>query len=530
MPISPSEAPSLADELPKLREMFCDSDNQAPLETIAAGSHQKFWFSCPKCGDKRLREFRAVVAALRRGTTGCGTCYRKRGGISAVMETRNQNRIKEKGSLADNYPNIAEEWDHSKNNRRPDQYLSNSGHTAHWICRAGHSWRATINSRVKAGTGCRKCGHHISQYEKRVVVELRALGFDAAWNERLFGVECDILLFNQKVALEVDGFPWHESIEAYRRELRKEAILHKNGFRVIRWRCSLLTRRRPRAALYHHERDNSNAIKELFQVMLSNGEFTELESRRIRAYCESSAGYVAEDAFQQLHKTTATELFRGSMAEAYPHLIGFWSPRNLPLTPHQVSKGTKRKVWWKCASDPNHEWQARPSDRRRYGCPRCNGNVPTPEDNFYVNHQNFCDTYATAHTSAERLSTRKTFEKLLVRCVNAHDFELGLANLIDRRRGDNQKTFSCKACPAVMPYDGTPLVKDPRKLAVLSKYWHNEKNEFNPLYLVANQRDRYWWRCPEGHAFHQTLSHMFDLRYPYFRCTECGQDRKHLKQ
>ena len=56
-------------------------------------------------------------------------------------------------------------------------------------------------------------------------------------------------------------------------------------------------------------------------------------------------------------------------------LLTQWHPvRNGPLTPRQVSYGSKQKTWWLC---PNgHEWQAAgytPTAGR--GCPVCAGKV-----------------------------------------------------------------------------------------------------------------------------------------------------------
>jgi hypothetical protein len=39
-------------------------------------------------------------------------------------------------------------------------------------------------------------------------------------------------------------------------------------------------------------------------------------------------------------------------------------------------------VWWRCSTDPSHEWQTRIYNRvsrRPTGCPMCSGRVVTPE-------------------------------------------------------------------------------------------------------------------------------------------------------
>jgi hypothetical protein len=56
-----------------------------------------------------------------------------------------------------------------------------------------------------------------------------------------------------------------------------------------------------------------------------------------------------------------------------PLLAEEWHPtKNLPLTPDEVVAGTGRKLWWQCAEDPTHEWQATGANRSKSrGCPYC---------------------------------------------------------------------------------------------------------------------------------------------------------------
>lgn len=47
---------------------------------------------------------------------------------------------------------------------------------------------------------------------------------------------------------------------------------------------------------------------------------------------------------------------------------------NYPLTPYEITKGTRRKVWWKCNN--GHSFEMGVADRRRgRGCPHCTGSM-----------------------------------------------------------------------------------------------------------------------------------------------------------
>jgi hypothetical protein len=65
-----------------------------------------------------------------------------------------------------------------------------------------------------------------------------------------------------------------------------------------------------------------------------------------------------------------------SLATLFPDLVAEWHPsKNGNLTPDLVVAGSTKKVWWKCANGPDHEWQATLDNRSRggRGCPFCRG-------------------------------------------------------------------------------------------------------------------------------------------------------------
>lgn len=65
---------------------------------------------------------------------------------------------------------------------------------------------------------------------------------------------------------------------------------------------------------------------------------------------------------------------KNSLATAYPSIAVEWHPsKNLPLTPATVTRASGRKVWWKCSTNTDHEWQAQVKNRTIVGsgCPRC---------------------------------------------------------------------------------------------------------------------------------------------------------------
>ena len=60
----------------------------------------------------------------------------------------------------------------------------------------------------------------------------------------------------------------------------------------------------------------------------------------------------------------------------YPKVASEWHPtKNGNLKPINVTPGSRKKVWWQCSKNPNHEWPAFISNRCKTknatGCPHC---------------------------------------------------------------------------------------------------------------------------------------------------------------
>jgi len=67
-----------------------------------------------------------------------------------------------------------------------------------------------------------------------------------------------------------------------------------------------------------------------------------------------------------------------SLADLFPEIAAEWHPtKNDGLFPEDVSKGSNRKIWWKCSLADDHEWVASPHARTgsKSGCLCCRGYI-----------------------------------------------------------------------------------------------------------------------------------------------------------
>ena len=69
-----------------------------------------------------------------------------------------------------------------------------------------------------------------------------------------------------------------------------------------------------------------------------------------------------------------------SLAETHPEIAKQWHPTlNGDLTPNDITKGSVKRIWWKCDKGNDHEWEASPNNRTnsKTKCPICSGTKVT---------------------------------------------------------------------------------------------------------------------------------------------------------
>lgn len=105
---------------------------------VTVQSKRSVWWKCAKG-----HGWKATVS--NRSRCGCPYCANRQ-----VLAGYNDLRTL--------HPELAEEWDHEKNNGlKPEDVTYRTRRTVWWKCRNGHSWKAEVYERHK-GIGCPYCG------------------------------------------------------------------------------------------------------------------------------------------------------------------------------------------------------------------------------------------------------------------------------------------------------------------------------------------------------------------------------------
>lgn len=127
-------------DIPYLRSQWDVSKNSADMSTTTTGSNMRVWWICDKG-----HSWQATVKNR----------YNK-GSYSQCPFCSGRHAIKGINDLCTVNPELAMQWDESKNTSHPSQFRPMSNTQAWWICDKGHSWKAKISSRSK-GHGCPYC-------------------------------------------------------------------------------------------------------------------------------------------------------------------------------------------------------------------------------------------------------------------------------------------------------------------------------------------------------------------------------------
>jgi len=206
----------------------------------------------------------------------------------------------------------------------------------------------------------------------------------------------------------------------------------------------------------------------------------------------------------------------------WPEIVAEWHPtRNAALDPGEVSYGSGRRVWWKCARGPDHEWRASPNNRTagRTGCPYCAGREVSVTNSL-----------ATLRPDLAKQWHPRRNGKLVPEQIVA-----GAARSV---------WWQCTSFPdhewRVSPHDRLTLAGDcpfcldlrvcsTNSLAVtrphIAAEWHSTKNHrLTPHDVVEGSARRVWWRCSR-HSEHEWCASLSNRTVRGSGCPFCSRRR-----
>lgn len=517
-----------------------DNDKNAPLtpENVTAGSDRLVWWKCPKG-----HEYDARICFRARGT-GCPICLNRR-----ILVGFND--------LATTHPEIAAEWNYSKNGNLTPQDVCIGGRTkVWWLCKNGHEWESPIYSRRK--NGCRYCS---GRYSDSLQVTHPDVAKD--WHPTKNGdlTPRDVTAGSKKTVwwLGECGHDWSSQVKT----------------KVAGHGCPYCTNRRLLVGFNDLETVNPEVAKEWHpskNAPLKPKDVIAYSNQKVWWQCSEGHEWKSQVVVRQnghgCRYCNSHRLLVGfnDLATVNPELIKEWHPtKNGKLTPRDVTPSTSKRVWWICVK--GHEWEASVYDRTLGSrCPQCGGfSTSLPEQGIAYYLETVCkveqrikidmkeiDVYLPEYKigieydgvyfhagkeEKEKLKDKSTMNRgiLLIRIKEGEENEIVNGDVIKfatDHMGANYEwalkqlfnilyTLTDNAAFITIPID---VKKDRLKIRErlslyikknslsaknpeLAKQWHPTKNGIlTPEMFSAGSSETVWWLCEKGHEWDAPIS------------------------
>lgn len=182
------------------------------------------------------------------------------------------------------------------------------------------------------------------------------------------------------------------------------------------------------------------------------------------------------------------------------HLLEEWdAEKNAPLTPRDITYGSRKKLWWKCGA--GHSWEAVLFTRSRgCGCPFCRGLRAWRGGNDLASRapgvsQEWHPTLNGALTPED--VTVGSHRSVWWLCPKGHAYR---SIVKSRTLGTG-----CPYCAgrAVLPEENSLAALCPD----LAREWDAEKNEpLTPKQVTSGTDRKVWWKGPCGHIWRSSVA------------------------
>lgn len=333
------------------KEWDYEANAPASPSTVTCGSDTLYGWVCPKG-----HHYRASIGNRVRNKSGCPYCAGKK-----LLQGFNDLRTL--------FPEVAKEWDRTKNKLGPEAYPAHSGSKVWWKCPVCKtSWEATIANRTGQNkTGCPICSsdNKVSMIEAGLYFYIEREFPDAEQSVRpswLHSRELDIVIPSLRFAIEYDGCFFHTDIT---RDIWKSRTCQQHGLTLLHVRepgCPEL----PADCFYFQlDRAGWRAMQPALNGIASF--LAKQYGLNVDFQCNPDRDRAL------IQKRWATSEKTNSLETMYPKIAREWNyEKNEGLVPSKFKAFSNQKVWWKCPVCA-YEWESTINNRtsNSQGCPRC---------------------------------------------------------------------------------------------------------------------------------------------------------------
>lgn len=459
--------------------------------SFSKGSMERIWWLCPNGHAYCTR------ILLKNEKNDCPYCNHK-----VVLQGQTD--------LASRYPEVAMEWDYTKNGSlKPTDVFPKSTKKVWWLCPQGHSYRASIGHRTTEKTGCPICNkeHKVSFAEKLMFFYLQKSIGEVLENyngglPRYSNI--DIFLPAYKVGIEYDGAHWHKSAK---RDNEKNENCKKLGIRLIRIREKGCPQLNSSSYDFYVEAGNYLMILEALRSALKEV-----------CNCPFSFDFNLERDTPLIERLILNKTKENTIANNDRLLAEWDSEKNGGIDPKYISSGSDKKYFWKC--DKGHTWAASPSNRRRGdGCPYCANRLLLKgyNDLATTNHKLLSEWDYEKNDKKPDEVMKGSAKKAWWICPKGHSYQIEI-----REKKENY----CPVCQMNIIQEG---VNDfVTMYPEIAKEWDYSKNEgINPHKLSPFSIKKVSWVCHKcGYVWEQRICRRTKEGKSCPRCSVTGMAKK----
>ena len=184
------------------------------------------------------------------------------------------------------------------------------------------------------------------------------------------------------------------------------------------------------------------------------------------------------------------------LATLYPDLVKEWDFEKNTLKPDEVTRGTNKKVWWKC--EKGHSFEQSIANRTVLGqkCPYCVGQrVIVGETDLATTHPHLLKEWDYKKNTI--LPTEISYgytKKVWWVCEKGHNYDMSVSHKVIR----DSKCPICLYRKVLVGYNDLQTTNPE-----LIKEWDFDKNTIKPTEITKGYDKKVWWKCKNGHSFEQ---------------------------
>lgn len=185
-----------------------------------------------------------------------------------------------------------------------------------------------------------------------------------------------------------------------------------------------------------------------------------------------------------------------SLASRFPEISDEWHPtKNGDLLPTKITYGSRKKVWWRCPIDQEHEWRAEISNRthNKAGCPICAGRRLGPQNSLSAAYPEIAKEWhptRNGSTTPEQILSG-SMRVVWWKCNQGPDHVWRASVQYRTRMGRN--------CPFCAGHRASVTNSLKTRYPSLAEQWHPTLNgDLLPSAVASGTGKKVWWKCSAG--------------------------------